>query len=49
MNIELLLRFAGENHLFLSKDTADYKTDDDGYEMSTENLQQLELAGSPLS
>lgn len=48
MNMDLLLWFAGENYLFFSEDTADHDGDD-GYEMSTENLQQLELAGLPSS
>lgn len=48
INMELLLRFAGENHLFFSEDTADHDGDE-GFEMSTENLQQIELAGLPSS
>ena len=49
INLELLLQFAGEECVFFSEDSADYKTDDDGFEMSTENLQQLEKAGLPYS
>lgn len=49
INMELLLRFAGDNHLFFSEDKANHDGDGDGYEMSTENLQQIELAGLPSS
>lgn len=48
INIKLLLRFAGENYKFFSKDSAKY-CDNDGHEMSVESLQQLECAGLPLS
>lgn len=48
MNTELLLQFAGENHLFFSEDTADH-SGDERYEMSIKNLLQLELLELPLS
>ena len=44
MNMELLLRFAGVNHEIFSKDSAD-GNGDERFEMSTENLQQLETPG----
>lgn len=44
MNTELLLRFAGEDHEIFSKDSAD-GNDEDEFEISTENLQQLETPG----
>lgn len=48
MNMELLVRFAGEDHEIFSEDAAD-GNDNDGFEMSSKNLQQLETAGLPSS
>ena len=48
MNMELLLRFAGEDHQIFSEDSAD-GNGDEGFEMSTENLQQLETPNLPSS
>ena len=48
INTELLLRFEGEDHKIFSEDSAD-GNDDKEFEISTENLQQLETAGLPSS
>ena len=48
MNMELLLRFAGDDHEIFSQDLAD-GNDEDGFEMSSENLQQLETPDLPSS
>ena len=50
INTELLLRFAGEDHEFFSEDSANGSDlanadNDNGFEMSSENLQQLKTAG----
>lgn len=48
MNIDLLLRFVEEQKDFFAENSVDY-SDDDGYEMSDEKLQQLECTGLPSS
>ena len=48
MNMELLLLFAEVNYEIFSKDSAD-GNGNEGFEMSTENLQQLETPGLLLS
>ena len=42
-NIKLLLQFARKNHEIFSEDLVD-KNNDKSFEMSTENLQQLETS-----
>lgn len=44
MNMELFLRFAGEDHKIFSGNSAN-GNDDEGFEMSTETLKHLETAG----
>lgn len=44
MYTDLLLRFAENDHEVVSEDSAD-RNDGKGFELSTENLQQLETAG----
>ena len=46
INTVLLLRFAGKDHEIFWEDSTD-ESDNEGFEMSTENLQQLETAGQP--
>lgn len=48
INTELLLRFAREDHEIFSEDSAD-GNDEDGFEISTENLQQWETPGLSFS